>query len=181
LEEGMPHEQEMFDYGDKSDAKIIKEQQAQIQELKDDIAKESHMVSLLKQENGLLNLSVMQQNTSPGHPSSNKAKDKGKTLINLEEKVEDKEPVQKNLVQSIGVEIEKDKYWLGRVNEYLEKLLKRANKDTKLQKHMERHYFTRNLICKIRVKNMKKRLRKTLKKLKRRDSLALLVDAPLIM
>jgi hypothetical protein len=103
-------------------------------------------------------------------------------LIGLEEQVEDKEPVQKNHVHSISVEIEKDKeYWLGRVNEYLEKLLKRANRDTKLQKHMARHYFTRNLICKIRVKNMKKRLRKTLKKLKRRDSLDILVDASLIV
>jgi hypothetical protein len=42
-------------------------------------------VALLKQENRLLKLSVMQQSTSPGHPSSNKAKDKGKTLIFLEE------------------------------------------------------------------------------------------------
>jgi hypothetical protein len=63
----------------------------------------------------------------------------------------------------------------------LEKLLKRANRDTKLHKHMARHYFTRNLICKIRVKNMKKRLRKTLKKLKRRDSLDIFVDASLIV
>jgi hypothetical protein len=63
----------------------------------------------------------------------------------------------------------------------LEKLLKRANRETKLQKHMARHYFTRNLICKIRVKNMKKRLRNDLKKLKRRYSLDLLADASLIM
>jgi hypothetical protein len=116
------------------------------------------MVALLKQENLLLNLSVMQQITSLGYPSSSKAKDKGKTLIGLEEHVEDKEAIQKNHVHSISVEIEKYKeYWFGRVNEYLEKLLKRANRDTKLQKHMARHYFTRNLICKIRVKNMKKK------------------------
>ena len=75
----------MFDHGDKSNAEIIKEQQAQIQELKDDLAKENHMVALLKQENTLLKLSVMQQSTSSGHPSSNKAKDKGKTLMSLEE------------------------------------------------------------------------------------------------
>jgi hypothetical protein len=49
------------------------------------------MVALLKQENKLLKLSVMQQSTSPSHPSPNKAKNKGKTLIGLEEQVEDKE------------------------------------------------------------------------------------------
>jgi hypothetical protein len=85
FEEEMPHEQEMFDHGDKSNEEIIKEKQAQIQELKDDLAKENHMVALLKQENRLLKLNAMHQNTSPGHPSSNKAKDKGKTLIGLEE------------------------------------------------------------------------------------------------
>ena len=123
------------------------------------------MVALLKKENKILNMNAMHQNTSLGHPSSNKAKDKGETLMSLQE-----------------AEFEKNKeYWLGRVNEYLEKLLKRANRETKLQRNMARHYFTRNLICKIRLKNMKKRLRKSLKKPKRRDSLDILDVASLIV
>ena len=129
----MPHEQEMFDHADKSNEEIIKEKQAQIQELKDDLAKENHMVALLKQENRILKLNAMHQNTSPGHPSSNKEKHKGKTLMSLQE-----------------VDFEKNKeFWLGILNQYLEKLLKRANRDTNLQRNMARHYFTRNLFAKL--------------------------------
>jgi hypothetical protein len=130
FEEEMPHEKEMFDHADKSNEEIIKEKHTQIQEIKDDLAKANHMVALLKQENKLLNLNAMHQNTSPGHPSSNKEKDKGEKLMSLQ-----------------AVEFEKNKeYWIGRVNEYLENLLKRANKDTKMQRNMVRHYFTKNLI-----------------------------------
>lgn len=45
----------------------------------------------------------------------------------------------------ITTEIEQDKeFWLGKVNDQLEKLLKRDNRNTNLQRHMERHYCTRN-------------------------------------
>jgi hypothetical protein len=153
-----------------------------MQELKHDFTKPNHMVALLKQENKIFKPNVMHQSTSLGHPYSNKAKDKGKTLIGLKEQVEDKEMTQKNLVHFIGVEIEEDKdYWLGRVNKYFEKILERANRDTKLQRNMAIHYFTRNMICKIRLKNMKKRLRKSLKKLKRRDSLDIFYYESLIV
>ena len=73
FEEDMPHEKYMFDHADKSNEEIIKEQQAQIQELKDDLAKENHMVTLLKQEDRILKLKVMHQINSPGHPSSIKS------------------------------------------------------------------------------------------------------------
>ena len=46
---------------------------------------------------------------------------------------------------------------------------------------MATHYFTKNWISKIRVGNMKKKLKKTLIKLKKRDNLDLLVDASLVV
>lgn len=82
----------------------------------------------------------------------------------------------------IGVEIEKDKeYWLGRVNDHLEKMLHKENKGTKLQITLARHHYARNMVSKARVKIMKRKLKKTLRRFKKRDSLNLLVDASLVV
>jgi len=50
-----------------------------------------------------------------------------------------------------------------------------------MQINMERHYYARNIVFKARVKNMKKKLKRTLRKLKRRDNLDLLEDASLVV
>ena len=50
-DEDMPHEEEILDHGDNLIVDIIKEKQAQIKGLQDDISKEKFMVSFLKQEN----------------------------------------------------------------------------------------------------------------------------------
>lgn len=44
----MPHEQEILDHEEKLDADIIREQQAQIQARKYDLAKANYMVAFLK-------------------------------------------------------------------------------------------------------------------------------------
>jgi len=63
---------------------------------------------------------------------------------------------QQDIEDSIDVELEKDKEnWIGRVNEHLDMLLKKDERDTKLYKHMEKHDFIKNQIYKIRVRNMK--------------------------
>jgi len=46
---------------------------------------------------------------------------------------------------------------------------------------MRRHYYARNIVCKVRVKNMKKKLKRTLRKIKKRDNLDLLDDASLVV
>lgn len=46
---------------------------------------------------------------------------------------------------------------------------------------MARHYYVRNMVCKIRVKNMKRKLKKNLRKLKKRDNLDFLVDSSLVV
>ena len=84
-EEEMPHEKQISIQEERIDVDVIKEQQAQIHKLKDDLTKENHMMAFLKQENRLLKVSLMQHDTSQGHPSSSKAKDKGKVVIGLEE------------------------------------------------------------------------------------------------
>ena len=82
----------------------------------------------------------------------------------------------------ITAEIEQDKeIWLDKVNVHLENILKKAERDNKLQRHMARHYFTRNQIAKVRVKNLRKKLKETLIKLKEKYSLEFIVEAPLFV
>lgn len=68
-----------------------------------------------------------------------------------------------------------------RVIENLGKLLKKANRDTTMQRNMARHYYARNMICKVRVKNMKKKLKITLRKIKKRYNLDILPYASLVV
>ena len=42
--------------------------------------------------------------------------------------------------------------WFDRVNFHLEKMLRRANRDNQIIRHMARHYKAQNKICNIRVK-----------------------------
>lgn len=63
----------------------------------------------------------------------------------------------------------------------MEKLLKKANRDTNMRINMARHYYARNMVCKVRVKNMKKKLKRAIRKLKKRDNLELLVDASFVV
>jgi len=58
--------------------------------------------------------------------------------------------------------------------------LKKENRDTSIQINMAMHYYARNMVCKVRVKNMKKKFKRTLRKLKKRDNLDLLEDAYLV-
>jgi len=89
---------------------------------------------------------------------------------------------QQDIEGTIAAKFEKDReYCLVRVNEHLEMLLKKANRDIKLQRHVARHYYTRNWINKIRVRNLKKKLKKTLIKLRKRDNLDFFSDASLIV
>ena len=97
----------------------------------------------------------------------------------------EKEPsppqAHKDINDTIGAEIKKYReYSLGVENENLEKLLKKENRDTTVQRQMTRNYYTRNTIFKITVKNMKKKIKKTLRKLKKKDNRDILADASLV-
>ena len=90
---------------------------------------------------------------------------------------EDEAPVT---LTPIEKEIEGDReVWLERVNFHLEKLLKKANRDNQIIKHMAYHYKTQNKICNIRVKQMKARLRQALKGKKEDDRLRFLDESSL--
>jgi hypothetical protein len=81
----------------------------------------------------------------------------------------------------IMVEIEKDReYWFDTVNCHLEKLLKRENMNKNLQRHMAMHYYTRNKVFQIRIKQVKKKLKQTLMRQKEKEKLDLLDEASLM-
>jgi len=89
---------------------------------------------------------------------------------------------QKDIDESITAKIEENKkYLFEKVDVHLEKPLKKENRDTAMHRHMTRHYYTRNMVCKIRVKNMKKKLKKTLEKLKKKDNIQFFSKSSLVV
>ena len=97
----------------------------------------------------------------------------------------DKEPsppqAHKDPNDPVAVGFEENKeYWLEHVNEHLENLLKKENRDVTMHRNMARHYYARNMVSRVKVKNMNRKLKKALKKLKKRDNLNLLADASLV-
>lgn len=68
---------------------------------------------------------------------------------------------------------------LERVNIHLEGLLKKANRDNKMLRHMAHHYLTQNRICNKRIKHLKERLRRALKGKKKDEKLNILADVTL--
>lgn len=91
-------------------------------------------------------------------------------------------PKEKIMVDDlIARNINEDKvYWLDKVNGYLEKLLKKANKNNNLQRHMVMHYYTRNKISQVKIKQLKSKLKENLIGKKDKDSLEILAEASLI-
>ena len=74
---------------------------------------------------------------------------------------------------------ENKEFWLDKVNSHLKNLLKKAKRDNKFQRHMATHFYTRNQISKVKIKQLKKILQETLIRQKEKVKLDLLVDAPL--
>ena len=62
-------------------------------------------------------------------------------------------------------------YVLEKVNVHLEKLVKKANREKVMLRHMAFHYMVRNKVCKARIRNLKAKLRKAIKKQKRQREL----------
>lgn len=74
----------------------------------------------------------------------------------------------------------KTEYWLDRVNGHLEKLLKRDKRDKKFQRHMATHYYIENQVYKVKVKQLKEKLKETLIKQKEKGNFDILDYASLI-
>lgn len=70
------------------------------------------------------------------------------------------------LEQEIKVDCES---WLERENIHLEKLLKKANREKTMLRHMDCHYLARNKSYKARIRNLKAKLKKASRMQKEKD------------
>ena len=78
----------------------------------------------------------------------------------------------------IALQINEDReYWLSKVNDHLENILDKSNRDNQLLRHMAHHYHTRNMISNIKLKQLKNKLKEILKDKNERDNLEMLAKA----
>ena len=78
----------------------------------------------------------------------------------------------------ISLEINKDReYLLDKVNEHLEMILEKGNRDNQLLRHMAHHYQTKNMICNVKLKWLENKLKETLKDKNERDNLEMFAEA----
>ena len=75
---------------------------------------------------------------------------------------------------------ENREFWLEKANIHLENHLDKENRYNKMQKHMADHYYTRNQIYKVKVKQLQAKLKKTLNSQKEKGNLELLFYASLV-
>lgn len=89
---------------------------------------------------------------------------------------------QPSFAKSLKAEFGENKaYWLERINDHFEELLKEANRATKLHRHMAMHYCTRNKVSQVKIKHLKDMLRQTLRRKKDNDKIDSIAEASLIV
>lgn len=174
------------------------EKDVEIKELKDNLSKANCMISFPEQENQ--QLKVKQLFLEKYEVDVGKEDVKGKEVIDAEDPDENQEQMtrkiprtrglkralQQQRIQMTSVDLitaeinENREFWLEKVNYHLEKLLKRANRDNRLQRHMAMHYYTKNMVSQLIIKWLKEKLKETLIRKKENNKLAFLVDASLI-
>ena len=83
-----------------------------------------------------------------------------------------------DLEDRIALKVHQDKeYWLSSVNEHLEKLLEKANRDNQLLRHMAHHYQAQNMIANVKVKQLENKLKKAKNDQKDEGNLEILFEA----
>lgn len=82
----------------------------------------------------------------------------------LQREREQKPPMEElTFGERIEMEINEDReFWIEKVKFHLENLLDKANKDNELQNKMAIHYYTRNQVTKVKIKQLKEKLKETL-------------------
>lgn len=142
---------------------IIQEQEADIHDLSLNLERAKWIIKYLEQRNKQLEdqQTIMEQkNIRENRQATKRGKVK---LTPLEQEIEaDRES------------------WLERENMHLEELFEKENKDKKMLRHMAYHNLARNKSCKVRIRTLKAKLRKTLRRRKEQDKLKILAEAFLV-
>ena len=69
-----------------------------------------------------------------------------------------------DLEDIIALEASQEKeYWLNKLNENMEKLLEKSNRDNQLLRHMAHHYQAQNMSCNVKVKQLENKLKEAQK------------------
>ena len=68
---------------------------------------------------------------------------------------------------------------LTRVNAHLQRLLEKANEDKRLLRNMKNHYWARMHVCKVRMKNLQRRLTEAINRRKKTNPLRILAEVSL--
>jgi len=144
----------------------------------DNMARERFVISFLEQENSQLKARQLIMEKEQTKLLQQGGRGKGKAVLEpseheeTEKQVRKKRPWTKGLKKAlkeekehnlphedldmedrIPLEVNEDReYWLNKVNDYLEKLLDKANEDNQLLRHMAHYYQTRNMISNIKLK-----------------------------
>jgi len=115
----------------------------------------------------------------------NKQLEDQQVITELQSIREHRQAAQRRRVEltSLEQEINEDREAnLKRTNMHLERLLEKSNKDLVLLRHMEFHYWARNMSAKARKKSLKAKLRKATrraKEAKEQDRFRILAEASL--
>ena len=75
---------------------------------------------------------------------------------------------------------ENREFWLDKVNFLLKNILNRANKDNKFQRHVVSHYYTRNQVSKVKIKQLKEKVKETQIRQEEKGKLYLVAHASMI-
>jgi len=111
---------------------IIKEQEAKIQSLSNNLERAKWIIKYLEQENKQLSNKQVLMKLQMIKENRQKAKEENVKLTYIEQEIENDRET-----------------WLERVNIHLQGLIEKANMDKKILRHMAYHYMTHNKICNI--------------------------------
>jgi len=69
--------------------------------------------------------------------------------------------------------------WLERTSIHLERMLEKSINEKNMLRNMAYHYFSRNMVCQARIRNLKAKLKKRSRRQKAQDKLQILAEASL--
>ena len=83
-----------------------------------------------------------------------------------------------DLKDRIALEVHQEKeYWLNRVNEHLDKIMQKENRDYQMLRCVVHHYQAQNMIANVKMKQLKNKLKRIKKDQKDKGNLEMLAEA----
>ena len=170
-EEGPSGEQEnefVLLQDDETDAKptnaelgeIIQEQQSVIENLSLDLERAKWIIKYLEQRNNQL--------------------EDQQAIMELQNIRENRQAAQRRRVEftSLEQEVNADREsWLERVNVQLERKMKKAINENNMLRNLSYHYLSRNLVCQVRIRNLKAKVKRVSTRQKEDEGLKILAEA----